>query len=64
MWVKNLTPQPPSLQGKGGHFFPLLAGEGSGERSSGIVKLTHIFKLDALVGWVEGRNPTPLTQNQ
>ena len=35
MWMKNLTPQAPSLQGKEGNFSPLLAGEGLGERSLG-----------------------------
>jgi amino acid adenylation domain-containing protein len=29
--LKDLTIQPPSLQGQGGKFFPLLAGEGLGE---------------------------------
>jgi amino acid adenylation domain-containing protein len=31
---ENLTPQPPSLRGKGQNFSPLLAGEGLGERST------------------------------
>ncbi len=31
--ARNLTPQPPSLQGKGELFSPPLAGEGLGERS-------------------------------
>jgi HEAT repeat protein/3',5'-cyclic AMP phosphodiesterase CpdA len=31
---KNLTPQPPSLRGKGEQVSPLLAGEGQGERST------------------------------
>ncbi|MGK7919931.1 MAG: type II toxin-antitoxin system PemK/MazF family toxin [Trichodesmium sp.] len=35
----NLTPQPPSLQGKGEYISPLLAGEGLGERS--YLLLTH-----------------------
>ena len=33
---ENLTPQPPSLRGKGEKFSPLLAGEGLGERSTDI----------------------------
>ncbi|WP_442940864.1 precorrin-3B synthase [Nostoc sp.] len=37
---KDLTPQPPSLQGKGEKFSPLLQGEGLGERSD--VKYQHI----------------------
>lgn len=37
---KDLTPQPPSLQGKGEQFSPLLAGEGLGERSN--AKYQHI----------------------
>ncbi|MHC5597572.1 MAG: precorrin-3B synthase [Nostoc sp.] len=37
---KDLTPQPPSLQGKGEQFSPLLAGEGLGERSN--TKYQHI----------------------
>jgi type I restriction enzyme R subunit len=32
-YAPNLTPQPPSLQGKGENDSPLLAGEGQGERS-------------------------------
>ncbi len=36
----DLTPQPPSLLGKGEEFSPLLAGEGLGERSKG--KYQHI----------------------
>ena len=39
---ENLTPQPPSLQGKGGQFTPLLAGEGLGERSKLIGDLVWI----------------------
>ncbi|WP_334771243.1 precorrin-3B synthase [Nostoc sp.] len=37
---KDLTPQPPSLIGKGEEFSPLLAGEGLGERSD--AKYQHI----------------------
>ncbi|WP_414512689.1 precorrin-3B synthase [Nostoc sp. PCC 9305] len=37
---KDLTPQPPSLQGKGEKFSPLLQGEGLGERSD--AKYQHI----------------------
>ncbi|MEH2157335.1 precorrin-3B synthase [Nostoc sp.] len=37
---KDLTPQPPSLQGKGENFSPLLQGEGLGERSD--TKYQHI----------------------
>ena len=33
---ENLTPQPPSLRGKGEKFSPLLQGEGLGERSTDI----------------------------
>jgi len=33
---ENLTAQPPSLRGKGEKFFPLLQGEGLGERSTDI----------------------------
>ncbi|WP_435023309.1 precorrin-3B synthase [Nostoc sp. CALU 1950] len=37
---KDLTPRPPSLQGKGEKFSPLLQGEGLGERSD--MKYQHI----------------------
>jgi ferredoxin-nitrite reductase len=37
---KDLTPQPPSLPGKGENFSPLLQGEGLGERSN--AKYQHI----------------------
>ncbi|MEH1925607.1 MAG: precorrin-3B synthase [Nostoc sp.] len=37
---KDLTPQPPSLAGKGEKFSPLLVGEGLGERSD--MKYQHI----------------------
>ncbi len=39
---ENLTPQPPSLQGKGEQFTPLLAGEGLGERSKSLGDLVWI----------------------
>jgi ferredoxin-nitrite reductase len=38
--IKNLTPQPPSLQGKGENCSPFFAGEGLGERSN--AKYQHI----------------------
>ena len=59
MGKKDLTPQPPSLQGLGEHFSPLLAGEGLGERSSRILKFTHILILDALVGCVKECSKNP-----
>jgi len=39
---ENLTPQPPSLQGKGGQFTPLLAGDPLGERSKSLGDLVWI----------------------
>ena len=48
MWIKNLTPQPPSLQGKGGISPLSKAGEGEGQGGLlGYSLLTHHFKLDA-----------------
>jgi spore maturation protein CgeB len=40
--AENLTPQPPSLQGKGGQFTPLLAGDPLGERSKSLGDLVWI----------------------
>ncbi len=40
----NLTPQPPSLQGKGENYSPLLAGEGLGERSDNFRAKRYIAK--------------------
>lgn len=40
----NLTPQPPSLRGKGEKFSPLLAGEGLGERSDNFRAKRYIAK--------------------
>ena len=40
----NLTPQPPSLRGKGENFSPLLRGEGLGERSDNFRAKRYIAK--------------------
>ncbi len=40
----NLTPQPPSLKGKGENYSPLLAGEGLGERSDNFRAKRYIAK--------------------
>ena len=52
---ENLTPQPPSLRGKGEQFSPLLAGEGLGERFSPLLareelgeRFSHLFAGEGL----------------
>ncbi|OZH55293.1 hypothetical protein AFK68_05570 [Hydrocoleum sp. CS-953] len=49
---KKPNPPTPFPGREGGEYFPpLLAGEGSGQRSSAHLLFTHIFKLDALLLW-------------
>ena len=54
LWVKNLTPQPPSLQGKG-EKLPSPGRKGVGGEVFIDLLFTHLFKLDALLPWERGK---------